>query len=135
MKRILFAFATLTFFTACNNTSSSKSEANYENSKENMEKREKENPTKFIAATAKDKKNLIGQTVVKGSLTNNAKFVTYKDIEIKLSFYTKTKTVVEEDIETIYENIAPGATSNFKSKFFTPKGTDSVGIEVLGAKH
>jgi hypothetical protein len=120
MKRTLFA---------------SKSEANYENSKENMEKREKENPTKFIAATAKDKKNLIGQTVVKGSITNNAKFVTYKDIEIKLSFYTKTKTVVEEDIETIYENVAPGATANFKSKFFTPKGTDSVGIEVLGAKH
>jgi hypothetical protein len=61
--------------------------------------------------------------------------ITYKDIEIKISFYSKTGTVLEEDIETIYDTIIPGGSVNFKSKFFTPKGTDSVGFKILEAKH
>jgi hypothetical protein len=42
--------------------------------------------------------------------------------------------VLEEDHETVYETIAPGASFKFKSKFFTPKGSDSVGFKVVEAK-
>jgi hypothetical protein len=137
MIRIFFAFALVATVISCDFATGDKTttnEKNYENSKESMEKTEQNKPTKFLTATASDKKNLIGQTVVKGTITNQAKVVTYKDVEVKLSFYSKTKAVVEQDIETIYENVAPGESVKFKSKFFTPKGTDSVAIEVLGAK-
>ncbi|MCZ2223410.1 MAG: hypothetical protein LC122_07245, partial [Chitinophagales bacterium] len=83
--------------------------------------------------TNRDRKNLIGQTVVIGYFTNTATLCTYKDVQIKLSFYSKTGSLLEEDIETIYETIAPGKKVKFKTKYFTPKGTDSVAIKVLSA--
>jgi hypothetical protein len=65
---------------------------------------------------------------------NNAKIVTYKDVDVKISFYSKTGAILEEDHETVFENIAPGKSAKFKAKMFTPKGTDSVSFKVEGAK-
>ncbi|MEQ1552718.1 MAG: hypothetical protein ABL929_01000 [Ferruginibacter sp.] len=109
-------------------------EKKYEKIKETLEQTEQKNASKFITVQGDKKKNLLGQTVVKANVTNNAKIVTYKDVTIKISFYSKTKALLEEDIETVYEAIAPGASTHFKSKFFTPKGTDSVGFIVESAK-
>lgn len=106
----------------------------YQATKESLEQTEQKNPTRFISVATSDKRNLIGQTVVKGNITNKAKVATYKDVEIKLSFYSKTGALLEQDIETVYETIAPGESKSFKSKFFTPKGTDSLHAEVLSAK-
>lgn len=111
-----------------------KEENDYEKSKETLEQREQKNPTKFISVDGDKKKNLIGQTVLKGEVFNNAKIVTYKDVDVKIVFYSKTGTVLEEDHETVFENIAPGKSAKFKAKMFTPKGTDSVSFKVEGAK-
>ena len=77
----------------------------------------------------------MGQTVVKGKLISSAKMVTYKDVDIKLSFYSKTGALLEVDQEVIYETIAPGSTVSFKTKYFTPKGTDSVAMKIVSAKY
>lgn len=123
-------------FAACN--SKAKNEAaekdGYEKAKESLEEREKKNPVAFIKVTGKDKHNLIGQTVVKGTVSNNAKICVYKDVELELSFFSKTGVLLEKDNETVYEVVEPGKTADFKTKYFAPKGTDSVGIKVLGAK-
>jgi hypothetical protein len=136
MKYFLSVLFVINIFSACNLVSNNeaKEEKNYEKTKETLEETEKKNPTKFIAVEGEKKKNLIGQTVVRGEVKNNAKIVTYKDVDIKLSFYSKTGAILEEDHETIYETIAPGATVKFKSKYFTPKGSDSVGFRVVEAK-
>ncbi len=137
MKIIFKIFTTIIILTACNwsKQDATKEEKNYEKVKETLEETEKKKPIKFIKVEGEKKKNLIGQTVVRGTIINNAKIVTFKDVDVKLSFYSKTGVVLEEDHETIYENIAPGATAKFKSKYFTPKGTDSVGFEVMEAKY
>lgn len=137
MKKIIIALAVVLFFLSCNdknkyNVSTDKA---YEKNKGSLEEVEKKNPESFLHASGGEKKNLIGQTVIKGEIFNSAKIVTYKDVNIKLSFYSKTGAVMEEDVETIYETIGPGGTKSFKSKYFTPKGTDSVGVKVLGAKY
>ncbi len=136
MKYFLSVFTLICFFTACNllGNSDAKDEKNYEKTKETLEETEKKNPTKFITVEGEKKKNLIGQTVVRAEIKNNAKIVTYKDVDVKISFYSKTGVVLEEDHETIYETIAPGASIKFKSKFFAPKGSDSVGFKVEEAK-
>ena len=41
---------------------------------------------------------------------------------------------LEKDIETIYDVVAPGKSVDFKTKYFAPRKTDSIGIKVLGAK-
>jgi hypothetical protein len=106
----------------------------YEETKETLEQSEKKNPNRFLTVSGHDKRNLIGQTVVKGMLSNTAKVASYKDVEIKLSFYSKTGALLEEDVETIFETLAPGKSANFKTKYFAPKGTDSVALKVINAK-
>jgi len=72
--------------------------------------------------------------VIKGSITNTAKMVTFKDVDVQLSFYSKTGTLLMQDQEVIYDEVAPGNTIRFKSKYFSPKGTDSVAMKILSAK-
>ncbi|MFZ4058350.1 MAG: hypothetical protein ACOYKE_09430 [Ferruginibacter sp.] len=123
-------------FTACNfgDKKSSAEKDSYETTKETLEEKEKKNPQKFLSVTSKDKHNLLGQMVIKGNVVNNAKVCTYKDVELELSFFSKTGALLEKDIEIVYDEITPGNSVSFKSKYFAPKGSDSVGIKVLNAK-
>ncbi len=123
-------------FSACNNSDKSpeKTKDKYEQTKENLAETEQKNPELFITATGHDKRNLIGQTVVKGTLTNTAKVSSFKDVSLELSFYSKTGALLEKDRETIYETLDPGDSKSFKTKYFAPKGTDSVALKVTGAK-
>jgi hypothetical protein len=140
MKKLLLSslpIALCLLVTSCGSSDKKSNELKkdkYEQTKETLEQTEKKNPERFISVTSRDKHNLIGQTVIKGTLTNNAKVAAYKDVELKLSFYSKTKALLEEDSETIYETIAPGKDTDFKTKYFAPKGTDSIAIKVVGAK-
>ncbi len=124
------------FFAACNSNDKGpeKTKDKYEQTKETLGETEKKNPSLFLTVSGHDKRNLIGQTVVKGTLTNTAKVSNFKDIDLELSFYSKTGALLEKDHETIYESLAPGNSTNFKTKYFAPKGTDSVGLKVVGAK-
>jgi hypothetical protein len=135
----LGAFVFILFFTACTGNSKSKTDAKtndaYEKGKLSVEEIEKKNPEKFLSVSGSDRRNILGQTVVKASIVNHAKMVDFKDIEIKLSFYSKTGALLEEDHETVYQSIHPGGSASFKSKYFAPKGTDSVGLTVTRAKY
>jgi hypothetical protein len=137
MKKVpVLLFPAMLLITACN-SSDKKADAakdKYEQTKESLEDTEKKYPVRFLTVTGHDKRNLLGQTVVKGSLSNTAKVASYKDVEIKLFFYSKTKALLEEDVETIFETLAPGKSADFKTKYFAPKGTDSVALKIIGAK-
>ncbi len=137
MKIILSIFSATLLLISCGGNSkeaNATAEKNYEKTKETLEQTEQKNPTKFLSVEGDKKKNLLGQTVVRVQIANKAKIVTYKDIEVKLTFYSKTGALLEEDHETIYENIAPGNSVKYKTKYFTPKGADSVAFKVETAK-
>jgi hypothetical protein len=106
----------------------------YEKTKESLEEKEKKSPARFLSVTSSDKRNIIGQTVIRGSVYNRASVCTYKDVEVKIAFFSKTGVLLEENKETIYEIIPPNNSVKFKSKYFAPKGTDSMTITVLNAK-
>ena len=102
--------------------------------KKAYKEKEEKNPQNFLFVEGHNKRNLLGQTVIKGSLTNKATVAVFKDVNINLSFYSKTHALLETDKETVFEVLHPGESKNFKTKYFAPKGTDSVAIAVLGAK-
>ena len=106
----------------------------YKVTKESLLKKEIKSPQNFLVVGGHDKRNMLGQTVVKGTIINKATVAVFKDIDIKLSFYSKTRALLETDKETVFEVLQPGESRNFKTKYFAPKGTDSVALEVLGAK-
>ena len=121
---------------ACNSNdkTASKSKDKYEQTKETLEETEKKNPTRFLSISGHDRRNLIGQTVIKGTLTNNAKVASFKDVDVELTFFSKTGTLIEKDHEVIYETLAPGKSTTFKTKYFAPRGTDSIALKVVKAR-
>lgn len=138
MKKIIPALMVFCFvFVACNSNKKDgkeKAKDKYEQTKETLEQTEKKNPKRFLSVEGKDRKNLIGQRVIKGTVNNKATVASFKDVDIELSFYSKTGALLEKDHEVIYETIAPGSSSSFKTKYFAPKGTDSVAMKIVGAK-
>ncbi|MFT3979936.1 MAG: hypothetical protein QM687_05660 [Ferruginibacter sp.] len=137
MKKVFSIAASLVIsLAACDDKAAKEKETadKYENTKQSLEEIEKKTPEKFIKVTGSDKKNLLGQQVIRGRIVNNAKMATFKDVDVKISFYSKTGVLLEEDKEMIYETLAPGEIKSFKSKYFAAKGTDSVALEVVAAK-
>ena len=132
MKKLIAGVLVLTTLFACKNEKkdSKFDTKTYEQVKETLADKEKNNPARFLIVNGRHRKNIIGQTVVIGTITNNATISWYKDVELHLSFYSKTAIKLDEGLETVYENIAPGKTIKFKTKYFAPKGTDSVAISV-----
>lgn len=108
--------------------------ASYDQTRSLLLKKENENPGMFLSVTGNSHKNMIGQTVIKGRISSKASIASYKDVEIKFSFYSQTKALLESDKETIFVEVSPGNSVKFKSKYFAPKGTDSVALTVVGAK-
>jgi hypothetical protein len=129
--------AGMVVFASCGgeDKTAAKGKDKYEQTKESLEVTEKKTPARFLTVGGHDKRNLLGQTVIKGTLTNNAKVVTYKDVDVELAFYSKTGALLEKDHEVIFETITPGDSKNFKTKYFAPKGTDSVALKVINAKY
>ncbi|MEN9963807.1 MAG: hypothetical protein RL582_902 [Bacteroidota bacterium] len=142
MRFVSFAINMIAIFflgmiASCNLAEKNKEEKkkqSYEASKKTIEEIERESPLKFVSVVGKDKKNIIGQTVVKGTIINKATTVAYKNFSIRVSFYSKTGTLLEEDEETIMEQVGPGDEIEFKSKFFAPKDAEEVKLKVVSAK-
>lgn len=130
---VLLVF-TSSIFISCQSENTETEQKSYQQTKELLLDKEQKNPANFITASSHDKKNLLGQTVIKGKVSNHATVAVYKDVEIKMFFYSKTRTLLDTETETVFEELKPGQTSDFKTKYFAPKGTDSVGIQVLNAK-
>ena len=69
MKKISQAFLMMSLvFTACNShdkTAEGRVKDKYEQTKETLAQTEKKNPMRFLSVAGNDRKNLIGQTVIK----------------------------------------------------------------------
>ncbi len=134
MKKIIPAFIMLSFAFAACNSDDAKGKDKYEQTKETLEQSEKKNPKRFLNVEGSDKKNLIGQTVIKGTITNKATVASFKDVDVELSFYSKTGALLQRDHEVVYETIKPGNSTDFKTKTRAPIGTDSVAMKIFAAK-
>lgn len=133
MKKLFLIIVVATLIISCKSKDKPFDTKNYESSKENLAENEIDSPQKFLVVSSKDKHNLIGQTVVKGSIKNTAKVVTFKDVELKFTYFSKTGVQVDENLEVFYEVIEPNHEIKFKSKYFAAKGADSVDIKVIKA--
>jgi hypothetical protein len=138
MKKIIPALILASFvFASCGGdekAAEGKSKDKYEQTKETLEQTEKKNPKRFLTVEGTDRKNLIRQTVIKGIVTNKATVAKFKDVDVEISFYSKTGALLLKDHEVIYETIAPGNSVDFKTKILAPTGTDSVALKIYAAK-
>ena len=106
---------------------------NYQQHKESLLDREQKNPKEFLNITGTDKRNFWGQTVFKGIIHNTATVCSYKNVRVKLLYYKGDGSLVTNHEEEFNEVIKPGNDVEFKAKYKTPKGTDSVAASVMSA--
>ncbi|CAN5388505.1 hypothetical protein BH10BAC2_BH10BAC2_44450 [soil metagenome] len=132
MKYFFCVCSIILLLSSCAGSEKKPDEATYTEQKESLEVTEKKHPLKFLSVTGDDKKNLIGQTVVRGTIYNKATVVAYKDVRVKMLCYKNGK-MVEEHEDVIDEVIKPGTEKDFKTKYRLPKGTDSIYLSVMSA--
>ncbi len=130
--KYFFSILVLIFFFSCGSSEIQSEAETYEKAKESLSDKEKNNPLKFLNVTGDDKKNLIGQTVISGTVINSATVIAYKDIRIKMLSYKDGK-MVEEHEDVIDDIVKPGSTKSFKTRYRLPKGTDSIALSVMSA--
>ena len=82
MKILNFTLLVLLFgIASCNNNN------HYESSKESLYDVEKEAPLEFLSITENNKRNLLGQTVVRTVVKNKASICTYDKVRIKFLYF------------------------------------------------
>ena len=129
----IFLIACFVINLGCNSADKKVDQVAYNKSKESLAEKEKSSPLSFLTITGSDKKNLVGQTVIKGLIKNSASVCAYKDVRIKMLFY-KDGTLVANHEQVMEEAVKANNDLTFKSRYKTPKGTDSVALSIMSAE-
>ena len=121
--------------TSCNSSSSGSYDtgSSYQETKMTLEDKEKQNPTSFLSTDGTYRKNLLGEWVLEGTISNSATIATYKDVVLEIYYYSQTETHLGTEKESIYEYFPAGKTKNFKIKTYGYKGTKTIGWDIVSA--
>ena len=130
--RILLVLMGLTLLYSCNNTASS-FVASYEQTKTNLEEKETTEPSQFLSVNGRYWKNWIGQWVCEGNITNMASAASYKDVVLKVVYYSKTNSELGSEEKTVFEYFKPNSSQHFKIKVNDIEGTSFIKVTVLSA--
>jgi len=96
---------------------------------------EKSSPSKYLIAGGTYNENFWGDKLkIHGTITNTAKSATFKDAVIKVSYMTKTNSVIHTANYTLYEYFPPGNVQPFELKIDNYVNTEKLKWEVIGAK-
>lgn len=133
MSRILTIVLFCGLLAGCNSANSERPSAKYEEKKQSLEEMERSSPLKFLKVAGAHHSNLLNQIVVEGDITNSATLVTYKNIELQVSFLDKGGSVIEKQKTVIEDIVKPNSTTEFKVKMPHVKGANSVSMDITGA--
>ena len=70
---------------------------------------------------------------IKGVFRNKASVTAFKDIKVKVTFYSKTDTPIQSQEYTIYEWVMPNEKKAFTLNVSTPEAHNSFSFEIIGA--
>ena len=136
MKQLLILSFLLLIIAACGSKDNKNFDTKtYEQTKETLGTKEKTNPLHFLTITGVDKRHwLFGTTVYKGTIHNKATVVAYKNVRVKLLYINRQGQQTANHEEEFEDVINPSDNFDFKAKYHTPKGTDSVAAFIMRAK-
>lgn len=91
-------------------------------------------PTKFLTADGEYNQNFWGDKIkVHGEIHNTATVANYKDALVKVTYYSKTNTVLGNEEYTIYEKFPPHSTVKFELSIENYKDVSTIGWDVINA--
>lgn len=132
---VLLVIAILVYEMNENILSKSKTNSNsYQNKVTSVAEIEKANPKQFLTVSGTFNPNLFGTKVtIQGVVTNKATVANYKDVEVKIIFYSETGTEIDSKNYFIYDYFPAHSTTDFTLKVEKPDACTTIGIEVVRA--
>lgn len=101
-----------------------------------VEEIERASPTNFLTADGTYRENFWGNKIkVKCTITNSATVVTYKDVVVRIAYYSKTGTEITNASYTIYETFSPNSSKTIEIKIDNYKNVSSIGWDVIDASN
>jgi hypothetical protein len=117
-----------------NSSGGSSSDDSYHEQIQSIEEIEAASPLQFLNASGTYHENLIGTKFkIQCDIINSATVVSYKDVVIRITFYTKTNTVIGSEEHTLYEVFKPNSTQTIDLKVTKYNNVATIGWEVLDA--
>jgi hypothetical protein len=98
-----------------------------------LKQKEQQEFYKYIAAKSSMRKNLIGETVLEGTISNLAALSSFKDIVFEITFISKTGTEIDIQNHIVHELIGPQKLIRFKIKTITSKAATDFSFRLIGA--
>jgi hypothetical protein len=99
-----------------------------------VEEIELSQPTSFLSADGNYRENFWGNEFkVNCNITNKATVATYKDAIVRVTYYSKTKTILGSNDYTIYEVLPPSSTKTVELTIANYKNVETIGWEVINA--
>ena len=136
---IFAAIATIVIISSCQSSSGSNSDFNFgkektaEEIRAELKQKEQQEFSKYINAKASMRRNIIGETVLEGSIANLATLSSFKDVVLEFTFISKTGTEIETQTHTVYEIIDPNKLINFKIKTVASKAAVNFSFRLINA--
>lgn len=107
---------------------------NYSEKVFSVEVIERAEPLRFLSIEAGWYENLLStKFVIKGSITNAATVAKYKDIVIRVFYYSKTDTVIKEADFVLYEFYPANSTKEFELRVPYMSNATSLGWSIIQA--
>ena len=75
----------------------------------------------------------MNQTVVEGEVVNSATMVSYKNMQLEITFRDEKGSVIDKQKEVLEEAIKPSSAQRFKIKTGHVKGVESISVDIVGA--
>lgn len=102
--------------------------------KADLKATEESNPAKYLKADGTYKPNFMGDKFkVSCSITNNASIATFKDAVVKVTYYTKTNTVIRTNQYIVYELFPPNKTKTVQMTIDNYQNVNTIGWDVVKA--
>ena len=109
-----------------------------------LEERERQNPRRYLDVSSSLTPNLVRKNIfskekvdgyiLKGNIRNSASQAYFKDIGIKITFYSKTESRISSRNYLVYELIPPGFSQSFSYKIDAPPpGYAAFSVDVVDA--
>jgi hypothetical protein len=95
--------------------------------------KERQTPTAYLHHSGGWRRNLLGQIVLEGTIENKASIANFKDVELQITWLTRTNTEIGTSAKTIYEYVKSGQSVPYKLRFNVPSGTRDVRVEIGAA--
>ena len=137
LKLGLIAIGILGVFVLFNMVIANNSKSNPSNvleKKMTIEEMENAYPKQFLSVEGKYDGNIWGTKFkIKGEITNKASIADYKDIIIRIKYFSKTKSIIGSENYTIYEVFPPNQVNSFKLDVAKYKDVESIGLNIVGA--